>query len=114
VATLKALLWGVAYGWQQDARARQAQQAGDIAADLHRRFALVMRHLQKTGRSMSTAVNSCNALVGSLEGRVLPQLRKLEELGILAHGTQLPQAQTVEAQVRPVPVAPDPLEGAEP
>jgi DNA recombination protein RmuC len=107
-ATLMALLWGVAYGWQQDARARQAQQLEDIAADLHQRFALTMRHLQKTGRSMSTAVNSYNALVGSLESRVLPQLRRLEELGIVAHGTQLPQAQTVEAQPRPVPSAPDP------
>ncbi len=113
-ATLMALLWGVAYGWQQDARVRQAQQIGDAAADLHQRFALVMRHLQKTGRSLSTAVNSYNALVGSLESRVLPQLRKLEELGILAHGTQLPQAQTVEAQARPVPYAPDPIGGQEP
>jgi DNA recombination protein RmuC len=69
---------------------------------------------RKTGRSMSTAVNSYNALVGSLESRVLPQLRKLEELGILAHGTQLPQAQTVEAQVRPVPGGADPPEGPEP
>jgi hypothetical protein len=29
-------------------------------------------------------------------------------MGIVAHGTQLPQAQTVEAQPRPVPSAPDP------
>ena len=54
------------------------------------------------------------AFVGSLESRVLPQLKRLEELGIVAHGTQLPQAQTVEAQPRPVPSAPDQLEGAEP
>lgn len=80
----------------------------------NQRFALTMRHLQKTGRSLSTAVNSYNALVGSLENRVLPQLRRLEELGIVAHGTQVPQAQTVEAQPRPVPSAPDPLEGAAP
>lgn len=113
-ATLMALLWGVAYGWQQDARARQAQQVGDIAADLHQRFALTMRHLQKTGRSLSTAVNSYNALVGSLESRVLPQLTRLEELGIVAHGTQVLQAQTVEAQPRPVPSAPDPLDTTEP
>src|SRR6266568_1230484 len=113
-ATLMALLWGVAYGWQQDARVRQAQQIGDVAADLHQRVAQVMRHLTKTGRSLSTAVNSYNALVGSLESRVLPQLRRLEELGILAHGTQLPPAQTVEAQARPVPFVPDPPEAAEP
>ena len=46
-----------------------------------------------------------------LEGRVLPQLRQREELGILAHGTQLPQAQTIEGQTRPVPYAPDLISG---
>jgi DNA recombination protein RmuC len=112
--SLMALLWGVAYGWQQDARAQQAQQVGDIAADLHQRFELAMQYLHKTGRSMNTTVNSYNALVGSLESRVLPQIRKLEELGILAHGTELPQAQPVEAQARPVLSAPDSLDSAEP
>jgi len=58
-ATLMALLWGVAYGWQQDARARQAQQIGDVAADLHQRFALVMRHLTKTGRFVNLCETKC-------------------------------------------------------
>jgi DNA recombination protein RmuC len=109
-----SLLWGVAYGWQQDARARQALQVGDIAADLHQRFAQAMQHLHKTGRSLNTAVNSYNALVSSLENQVLPRLRKLEELGIVAHGSGLPPVQLVETQARPVPSAPDPLDTAEP
>ena len=100
--TLIALLWGVAYGWQQDARVRQAQQVGDIAAELHQRFGTVMQHLHKTGRSLTTAVNAYNALVGSLDSRVLPQMRKLEELGILVPGTDLPDAQAIQAQIRPV------------
>jgi DNA recombination protein RmuC len=101
-ATLVALMWGVAYGWQQDARARQAQQIGDIAAELHERFAIAMQHLHKTGRSLNTAVNTYNALVGSLENKVLPQVRRLEDLGILAPGVQLPDAQTIETQARAI------------
>jgi DNA recombination protein RmuC len=104
--TLVALLWGVAYGWQQDSRFRQAQQVGDIAAELHQRFGFVMQHLQKTGRSLNTAVNAYNALVGSLDSKVLPQMRKLEDLGILVPGTHLAEAQAIPAQTRPLPVSP--------
>jgi DNA recombination protein RmuC len=100
-------LWGVAYGWQQDARARQAQQVGDIAAELHERFGILMQHLHKTGRSLNTAVSGYNALVGSVESGVLPKMRKLEDLGILAPGTQLPDTRTIETQTRPIPFAPD-------
>jgi DNA recombination protein RmuC len=100
--TLVALMWGVAYGWQQDARARQAQQIGDIAAELHERFGILMQHLNKTGRSLNTAVKEYNALVGSLENRVLPQMQRLEDLGILAPGVQLPDARTIEAHSREI------------
>ena len=102
--TLVALLWGVAYGWQQDARARQAQQVGDIAAELHQRFGIMMQHLNKTGRSLNTAVSEYNALVGALDSRVLPQMRKLEDLGILVPGARLPEAQAIQAQTRPDPL----------
>src|SRR3984885_5196470 len=101
--TLVGLLWGVAYGWQQDARVRQAQQIGDAAAELHQRFGTVMAHLHKTGRALNTAVSAYNALVGSLDSRVLPQMRKLEELGILVPGTDLPDPAAIPAQTRPVP-----------
>jgi DNA recombination protein RmuC len=104
--TLMALLWGVAHGWQQDARGRRAQQVGDIAADLHQRLGTLMQHLHKTGRSLNTAVDAYNALVGSLDSRVLPQVRRLEDLGILVPGARLPDAQEIQAQARPVPSGP--------
>jgi DNA recombination protein RmuC len=105
-ATLMALLWGVAFGWQQDARVKQAQQVGDIAAELHQRFGILVKHMQKAGRSLNTAVTSYNAMVGSFEARVLPQVRKFEDLGILAPGTHLPESETIEAHTRPAPLGP--------
>ena len=100
--TLVALMWGVAYGWQQDARARQVQQIGDIAAELHERFGIMMQHLQKTGRSLNTAVREYNALAGSLENRVLPRMRRLEDLGILVPGARLPDVQIIEGQTQAI------------
>jgi DNA anti-recombination protein RmuC len=97
-----ALLWGVAYGWQQDARVQQAQQIGEAGAQLHRRLGTLVGHLDKLGSALTRAINTYNDLVGSLEGRVLPQARKLEDLGILASGTRLPEPHTVDAHARPV------------
>ena len=105
--TLVALMWGVAYGWQQDARARQAQRIGDVAAELYERFGLLMQHLHKTGRSLNTSVKEYNAMVGSLENRVLPQLQRLEALGILVPGAHLPAAEAIEAQTREIRVPGD-------
>jgi DNA recombination protein RmuC len=110
--TLVALMWGVAYGWQQDARARQAQQIGDIAAELYERFGILMQHLHKTGRSLNTAVKMYNALAGSLENRVLPQMRRLEELGVLVPGARLPEVQIIDALTQAVPF-PDELTTSE-
>jgi DNA recombination protein RmuC len=64
-----------------------------------------MAHLHKTGRALNTAVSAYNALVGSLDTKVLPQLRKLEDFGILAPGARLPDAAAIPAQTRPVPGA---------
>jgi DNA recombination protein RmuC len=105
--TLVALMWGVAYGWQQDARARQAQQIGDIAAELYERFGILMQHLHKTGRSLNTAVKTYNALAGSLENRVLPQMRRLEELGVLVPGARLPEVQIIDTLTQAVPFPDD-------
>lgn len=108
-ATLMALLWGVAYGWQQDARFQQAQQIGEEAAKLHKRLGPMVDHLQKLGRSLNGAIKNYDDLVGSLEARVLPQARKFEDLGILPHGSHLSETQSIGKQVRPVSIGLYPL-----
>jgi len=102
--TLMALFWGVAYGWQQDARVQQAQQIGEAGAELHRRLGTLVGHLDHLGGALTKAVKTYNDLLGSLEGRVLPQARKFEDLAILPSGTHLREASTIDAHARPVSV----------
>ena len=59
-------------------------------------------HLQKLSRSLNGAIKNYDELVASLEARVLPQARKFEDLGILPHGSHLPEIQPIGKQVRPL------------
>ena len=100
--TLLALLWGVAYGWRQDARVQQAQTIGDMGAELHHRLGTMTSRLAKLGKTINSSAEAYNALLGSLEERVLPYARRFESLGVLSAGTQLQEIRPVEARARDV------------
>ena len=100
--TLLALLWGVAYGWRQDARVQQAQVIGDMGAELHHRLGTMTGRLVKLGKTINSAAESYNALLGSLEERVLPYARRFESLGVVSAGAQLQEVRPVEARARDV------------
>jgi DNA recombination protein RmuC len=101
-ATLLSILWGVAYGLQQDARARHGHEIGQAAVELHRRLGALFPDLQKLGSSMRLAITRYNNLLASLQDKVLPQVRQLENLGIFAPGTELPEITPLEAPIQPV------------
>ena len=103
-ASLVALLWGVASGWRQDARVQQAEQVGELGAQLHQRIGYLVDHLQTLGRTLNKTVDAYNKMLGSLETRVLPQARRFEDLGILAPAAHLPEIPTVDGHARLVSV----------
>jgi DNA recombination protein RmuC len=80
-ATLMALLYAVSFGWSQERIAREARDIAALARELHKRAATFLEPLQKVGRDLGRAVDSYNAAVGSVEGRLVPQLRRIEEMG---------------------------------
>lgn len=100
--TLMAIFWSITYGLQQDARARNARAIGDSAAALHHRLGKLADPLQKLGRTMTTAVRDYNSVLSTLEGRVIPEVRRLEDLGIFATGTDFPDIPALDAYPRPV------------
>jgi DNA recombination protein RmuC len=98
--TLIALLRTVAYGWRQEALARNAAAVHQLGRELHGRLATMGTHVAKLGRSLDSAVDSYNRTVSSLEARVLVTARKLTELQV-ADG-ELPEPGQVERAPRTV------------
>lgn len=80
--TLIALLRAVAFGWRQQAVAKNAEQIQLLGAELHNRMQAFIEHLDKLGNSLGNSIEHYNRAVGSLERSVLPGARKFAELGI--------------------------------
>lgn len=81
-ATLLALLRAVAFGWQQQALTTSARDLLALGVELHQRLSTLGRHVGSLGTTLKRAVEGYNAMVGSLESRVLVTSRRLHDLGI--------------------------------
>jgi DNA recombination protein RmuC len=69
--TLIALLKAVAYGWNQEKLARNAQEISTLGKELHDRLRLLGAHIDNVGKGLDRA----------LESRVMVSARKFVELG---------------------------------
>ena len=97
--TLIALLKAVAYGWNQEKLARNAQQISDLGKELHERLRNLGGHIAAVGTGLDRAVECYNKAVGSLENRVLVSARKFAELGA-AVAEEIPEIEPVETTAR--------------
>ena len=82
--TLIALLRAVAYGWQQEAMAKNAQEIAAAGRALYDRLRTLSGHLARLGGRIRAGAEAYNELVGSLERRVLPAARRFEDLSVVA------------------------------
>ena len=80
-ATLVALLKTIHYGWRQEALAANAREISNAAGLLYDRLRVFAGHLAGVGKGLNSALGKYNDAVASFDTRVLPQGRKLEELG---------------------------------
>ena len=78
--TLWAVLKSVAYAWQQQSLTDDAKRLFDLSRELYERFAKLGEHAAKLGTQLTRTVAAYNAFVSSLESRVLPTARKLQNL----------------------------------
>jgi DNA recombination protein RmuC len=91
-STLIALLRAVAYGWRQEKLTENAQRISDLGRDLHDRLSTLVTRLAATGHQLGKAVRSYNETVGTLESRVLPAVRRFDELGVPSGKTRIDPA----------------------
>lgn len=78
--TLLAVLKSVAFTWRQDVLTDSARELFELARQLYERMGTLGDNVGKLGASLKTSVDRYNALVGTLEARVLPTARKLNAM----------------------------------
>ena len=96
--SLMALLLTIARGWQTTLLADNAKKVEEHGRELHRRVGTTLTAMAKTGRGLETATKAYNEMVGSVESRVLPTLRRFSELGV--SGEEVPEVKPVETSAR--------------
>ncbi|MFU8848211.1 MAG: DNA recombination protein RmuC [Opitutales bacterium] len=93
--TLIALLKAIAYGWQQEAIAREAKQIAVLGRDLYERIGVVTSHFAKLGKSLDQSVGHYNKAISSVESRLLVTARKFEALDS-SNADALPEVSAIE------------------
>jgi DNA recombination protein RmuC len=80
--TLISVLKGIAYGWNQEQLAENAEEIRRVASEMYERVQSVQEHYSCTGRLLEKTVAAYNSSVGSWDSRLVPALRKMRELGV--------------------------------
>jgi len=99
--TLMALLRAVAYGWQQEKIAKNAQEISDLGRQLYDRIRVMAVHFEDVARGLTRSVESYNKAIGSLESRVLVTARRLKDKGVSAP-EDLPDLEMIDHTPRPL------------
>ncbi|MGH8668213.1 MAG: DNA recombination protein RmuC [Burkholderiales bacterium] len=95
---LFALLKAIAFGWQQQQVAQNAEEIAVQGKAVYERLAIFAGHLSGVGKSLESSVRKYNEAMGSLDSRVLPAIRKLKELGV--GSTEIEPSHHIETQAR--------------
>ena len=80
---LLALLLAAHRGWQDFRVQEDAKKIGDLTKELYKRFTTLFDYVRKTGKGIQQSTTNYNNLIGALESRVLPTLRKLDDLNVV-------------------------------
>ena len=100
-STLIGLLRAIHVGWREQNLTESAEELFRLGRELHGRAAIVIEHVMRVGDSIDGARRHYNTLVGSVQGRLVPTLRRFEERD--ARSTKdLGDPQPLGGEIRPM------------
>ncbi len=98
-STLIGLLRAVAVGWREHSLTEQAAELFTLGRELHERAAVAFQKIDELGKLIGSAGKKYNEVVGSIDGRLVPTLRKFEEAGATSART-IAELKTVDESPR--------------
>jgi DNA recombination protein RmuC len=98
--TMIALAKAIAAGWRQQELSEHADKVAALGRDLYKRLATMGGHIVQVGAGLGRAVEHYNKFVGSLEGSVMPQARRFNELAVEGTHEALPELKPIETEPR--------------
>ncbi len=108
--TLITMLRTIAYSWQQVSIADNIYQIRDAGIELYNRVTTLIQHIAAVGSNLNSATQNYNKVVGSLESRFIPQVKKLKEIGGTLMNKEIPDLAPIETSLRPLNEIPTPID----
>jgi DNA recombination protein RmuC len=100
--TLITLLKSASYGFQEEKMAEDTRAIAELGRELYERIGKLLAYIDDVSRRINALITAQDALVGSVDRRVLPSARKLAELVVPGTDEQLPEIRALEGNARRV------------
>ena len=101
-STLIAMLRTVGYTWRQAALAENAAEVHRLGRELFQRLSTLGGHIDKLGRSLTSAVASYNQAVSTIESRVFVTARRMTDLKVVEPGISLKAPDQITESARTI------------
>ncbi len=98
--TLITLLQTVAYTWKQHKATENAIEIWKASVELYDRLAVFSEYFSKIGQQLNTAAKVYNQAVGSWESRVIPGIRKIENIGVNSEKKKISSITDIDTAIR--------------
>lgn len=92
---LVAVLSNIAMLWQHVNQEKNAEEIAQRASEMHKRLRTFIQHFDAVGKAITQSVTHFNKAVGSFDDRVMPQAKRVAELGNFAE--ELPDVTAIDA-----------------
>ena len=108
---LLALLLTVAKGWQSHQLEENAAKVAKLAKEMHERVGVVVNHVVKMGDALGTVLTTYDAMVGSMETRLLVTMRNFKDLGVVQENEPMKNIAAIGKSPREIKAAEASFEG---
>jgi len=105
-STLIGLLRAVHVGWREKRLSDSANELFELGKTFHERAATLLGYIADLGRAIDATRDRYNTVVGSVDGRLMPVIRKFEDGGARS-SKDAPAPIAIDGEVRALHALPD-------